>query len=217
MIIAQTINLGKKYGDHEIFRSVSLTFESGKIYGFIGRNGSGKSVLMKCMAGLVCPTSGYVEVLGKRIGRDVDFAEETGIAIEQPGLLLRKSAFENLRIMASLTHRPSSTEIVSLLKLVGLDPKDKKVVSKYSMGMKQRLGIALALLDSPKLLLLDEPMSNIDQTSAEEMRTLFRELAKQGKTVIVATHIKDDIADLCDCVCQFENKAVEILKNKSMG
>ncbi|MEG0835802.1 MAG: ABC transporter ATP-binding protein [Clostridia bacterium] len=217
MIIAQAVNLGKKYGENEIFRSVSITFESGKIYGFIGRNGSGKSVFMKCMAGLVCPTSGYVEVLGKQIGRDTDFAEETGIAIEQPGLLLRKSAFENLRIMTSLSRRPSSPEIISLLKLVGLDPREKKIMSKYSMGMKQRLGIALALLGSPKLLLLDEPMSNLDQTSAEEMRVLFRELAKQGKTVIVATHIKDDIADLCDHVCLFENKTVAILGNRTMG
>ncbi len=217
MIVAQTINLSKKYGEHEVFSSVSIEFESGKIYGFVGRNGSGKSVFMKCMAGLVCPTSGYVEVLGKRIGRDVDFAEETGIAIEQPGLLLKKSAFENLRIMASLTHRPSSSEIVSLLNLVGLDPKERKIVSRYSMGMKQRLGIALALLDNPKLLLLDEPMSNLDQTSADEMRALFRELAKQGKTIIVATHIKDDIADLCDCVCRFENKTVMISQNQAVG
>ncbi|MEG0048133.1 MAG: ABC transporter ATP-binding protein [Clostridia bacterium] len=213
MIIAQTVNLGKSFQENVVFQAVSIKFEAGKIYGLIGRNGSGKSVFMKCMAGLICPTSGYAEVLGKRIGRDVDFAEHTGIAIEQPGLLSRKSAYENMRILASLTSKPSSLEITNLLELVSLDPKEKKAVGKYSMGMKQRLGIAMALLGDPQLLLLDEPMSNLDQVGAQQLRILFQKLAQAGKTIVIATHIKDDIADLCNTLCHFADAAVVISEN----
>ena len=155
-------NLYKRFGEHEVLSAVNLEFESGQIYGLVGRNGSGKSVLLKCIAGLIIPTSGEICVLGEQVGKDTDFAPRTGIAIEQPGLLLRKSAFENMKILSALTKRPSYDEINRLIQLVGLDPCDKKPVGKYSMGMKQRLSIAMALLDDPDILLLDEPMSNLD-------------------------------------------------------
>ena len=200
--------LSKRFGDREVFRAVTLRFEPGRIYGLIGRNGSGKSVLMKCIAGLVRPSGGTVEVFGRQVGRDVDFAPDTGIAIEQPGLLLRKSAYDNMKILSALTGRPCGAEIARLIGQVGLDPGERKPVGKYSMGMKQRLSIAMALLGGPRLLLLDEPMSNLDARGAEEMRALFRRLADEGRTIVVATHVQADISELCDEVCHMEDYRV---------
>lgn len=216
MITVKVDQLTKRFGEDDILKSVSIDFEAGKIYALIGRNGSGKSVLMKCISGLVRPTSGFIEVFGKRIGRDVDFAPDTGIAIEQPGLLLRKSAFENMRILSALSKRPSVSEISQLIKSVGLDPNEKKVVGKYSMGMKQRLSIAMALLGDPKLLLLDEPMSNLDKSGADEMRSLFKKLASEGKTILIATHVQDDVSELCDGICCLE-AGLATYTTKAMG
>ena len=203
-------NLNKKFGDNEVLASINLEFEAGQIYGIVGRNGSGKSVLLKCIAGLVLPTSGEIRVLGKRIGKDIDFAPRTGIAIEQPGLLLRKSAYENMKTLAALTKRPSSEEINRLIQIVGLDPTEKKPVGKYSMGMKQRLSIAMALMDNPDILLLDEPMSNLDITSAAQMRALYQELAHRGKTILIATHVQEDVTELCNRICRIENGRASI-------
>ena len=189
-------NLYKRFGEHEVLSAVNLEFESGQIYGLVGRNGSGKSVLLKCIAGLIIPTSGEICVLGEQVGKDTDFA---------PGLLLRKSAFENMKILSALTKRPSYDEINRLIQLVGLDPCDKKPVGKYSMGMKQRLSIAMALLDDPDILLLDEPMSNLDSVGAAQMRSLYRSLAQKGKTILIATHVQEDVSELCDYVCRIEN------------
>lgn len=205
--------LVKRFGENEVLKSMSLDFESGRIYGLVGRNGSGKSVLLKCIAGLVVPTSGEINVLGKRIGKDVDFAPNTGIAIEQPGLLLRKSAFENMRALSALTQKPSNTEIARLIHMVGLDPHESKAVGKYSMGMKQRLSIAMALLDNPDILLLDEPMSNLDSAAASEMRNLYRGLANRGKTILIATHVQEDVSELCDCICHIDNGVASTIKN----
>ncbi|MCE5342953.1 MAG: ABC transporter ATP-binding protein [Eubacteriales bacterium] len=216
MTIIKVHELTKKFGDNVVLKSVSIDFEAGSIYGLIGRNGSGKSVLMKCIAGLVRPTSGTINVLGKQIGRDVDFAPDTGIAIEQAGLLLNKSAFDNIRILTSLTRKPSAEEINGLLMTVGLDPKERKVTRKYSMGMKQRLGIAMALLGDPKILLLDEPMSNLDMQGAAEMRILFQKLASIGKTIIIATHVQDDISGLCGKIFQLEYGVASNM-TKTMG
>lgn len=197
--------LVKRFGSDVVLNSISLEFEEGKIYGLIGRNGSGKSVLMKCIAGLVVATSGEINVFGKKIGKEIDIAPNTGIAIEQPGLLLQKNAFENMRMLSALTQRPSNNEISHLISLVGLNPKDKKAVGNYSMGMKQRLSIAMALLNNPQLLLLDEPMSNLDKSGATEMRSLFKNLAKEGKTILIATHVQEDVTELCDHICRIEN------------
>ena len=191
-------NLYKRFGEHEVLSAVNLEFESGQIYGLVGRNGSGKSVLLKCIAGLIIPTSGEICVLGEQVGKDTDFAPRTG-------LLLRKSAFENMKILSALTKRPSYDEINRLIQLVGLDPCDKKPVGKYSMGMKQRLSIAMALLDDPDILLLDEPMSNLDSVGAAQMRSLYRSLAQKGKTILIATHVQEDVSELCDYVCRIEN------------
>jgi ABC-2 type transport system ATP-binding protein len=216
-MIAVTVDqLTKRFGSQEALKSVSLSFDAGKIYGLVGRNGSGKSVLMKCIAGLIKPTSGSIVVFGSQIGKDCDFAPSTGIAIEQPGVLLKKSARENMRILSSLTAKPSKVEIDGLLEMVGLDPNDGKSASKYSMGMKQRLSIAMALLGNPKLLLLDEPMSNLDRVGCEEMRSLFRKLSAEGKTLVIATHVQKDVDDLCSGVVHM-NEGVATYEREAVG
>lgn len=217
MKIIQIHELSKKFGDNEVIKSVSLEFEAGKIYGLVGRNGSGKSVFLKCIAGLIIPTSGYIEVFGKRIGRDADFAPNTGIAIEQPGVLIKKSAAETLRTLASLTQKPQKKEITRLIELVGLDPSEKKPVGMYSMGMKQRLSIAMAMLGDPQLLLLDEPMSNLDHSAADDMRKLFARCALEGKTILIATHVRDDIEELCETVYEFSDGNISIKAHDAMG
>lgn len=208
--------LTKTFGENTVLQSVSLRFDEGNIYGLVGRNGSGKSILLKCIAGLVRPTSGTVRVMGKEIGHDADFAPDTGIFIEQPGLLVNRSAFENIRILASLTRKPVTSEINALIKTVGLDPGETKATRKYSMGMKQRLGIAMALLGDPKILLLDEPMSNLDQEGAGDMRILFQKLADEGKTLIIATHVQDDISGLCKTIFHLKN-GIAINETKAVG
>lgn len=205
--------LSKSFGSHDVLKNVSMELQFGKVYGLVGRNGSGKSVLMKCIAGLIRPTSGSIAVQGKRIGVDVDFAPSTGIAIEQPGLLLKKSALDNLRVLQALTTRPVVSDLQELIALVGLDPNERKATGKYSMGMKQRLSIAMALLGDPQLLLLDEPMSNLDKTGADEMRVLFRQLADRGKTLVIATHIQEDISGLCDDVFHMDAGVMTMTKD----
>ena len=209
-------NLSKKFGDKVVLNNVSLELPEGHIYGLVGRNGSGKSVLLKCIAGLIRPTGGTIEVFGKQIGKDIDFAPSTGIAIDQPGLLLRKSAKENMRALSALLHKPDDAQISMLLQKVGLQPDERKPVAQYSTGMKQRLSIAMAMLDAPKLLLLDEPMSNMDVSGASEMRRLFRNLSNEGTTLIIATHIAEDVEQLCNVVYRIREGEIIQDGNKMM-
>ncbi len=209
--------LSKKFGEQVVLNDVSLELPEGQIYGLVGRNGSGKSVLLKCIAGLIHPTSGTVEVFDKQIGKDVDFAPSTGIAIDQPGLLLRKSAKENMRALSALLHKPDDAQISSLLQKVGLQSDERKPVAQYSTGMKQRLSIAMAMLDAPKLLLLDEPMSNMDVSGSSEMRKLFRNIANEGTTLVIATHIAEDVEQLCNVVYRIREGNLIQDGNKTMG
>ncbi len=210
-------HLTKKFGEHVVLKDISLELPEGQIYGLVGRNGSGKSVLLKCIAGLIRPTTGTIEVFGKKIGKDVDFAPATGIAIDQPGLLLRKNARENMRELSALLHKPDNAQISTLLQKVGLQPDERKPVAQYSTGMKQRLSIAMAMLDAPKLLMLDEPMSNMDVNGAKEMRELFKNLAHEGATLVIATHIAEDVEQLCDTVYCIRDGEIVENRNKVMG
>ena len=146
----------KRYEKNEVLKDVSLTCEAGKIYGLIGRNGSGKTVLLKSICGFVIPTAGEVRVWGKQVGKDVDFPENIGFIIESPGFLLQESGIRNLKHLASIQRKIGINEIRQSMNTVGLDPDLKRHVGKYSMGMRQRLGIAQAIMEKPKLLILDE-------------------------------------------------------------
>ena len=197
-------DVSKSFGDAEVLREVSRDFEAGKIHGIVGNNGSGKTVLMKCICGFLRPDKGSILVRGKQVGRDMDFPDDMGIIIETPGFLPKMSGMKNLALLASLRRRIDREAIRRSIECVGLDPDSKKPVGKYSLGMRQRLGIAQAIMENPSLLILDEPLNGLDKTGAADMRALIKELRTQGKTVILASHNQTDIDELCDTVCEMD-------------
>ena len=196
----------------EILRDISAVFEKGKIHGLIGRNGSGKTMLMKCICGFVRPTAGTVTVNGKQIGKECDFPESTGIIIETPGFIPYYSGYRNLKILADLNRKIGKEEIRSTMQKVGLDPDLKRHVRKYSLGMRQRLGLAQAIMENPDLLILDEPMNGLDKDGVNDMRQYLLELKEQGKTILIASHSSEDISVLCDTVHEMDKGVLTFLK-----
>ena len=183
---------------------VDLALTPGKIHGIIGRNGSGKTVLMKMICGLYRPSGGTITVRGKRVGVDVEIPERMGILIETPGFLPFYSGRKNLRILAELNGACTRARVDEVILMVGLIPTEPKHVSKYSLGMKQRLGIAQAIMEDPDLLILDEPMNGLDNAGVRDMRELFLGLKARGKTILLASHNREDIEALCDTVCEMD-------------
>lgn len=197
-------NVVKRFRDQVVLKNVSISFEKGQIHGIVGRNGSGKTVLFKCICGLMHPEEGVILVNGKRVGRDVDMPEDIGAIIEAPGFLPNYSGYKNLRFLANIRRKIGKEEIVNVLKTVGLDPESRKHVGKYSLGMRQRLGIAQAIMEDPEILILDEPMNGLDNTGVQDIRALLLELKAQGKTILLASHNHEDIAALCDTVHEMD-------------
>ena len=193
-------NLVKRYKDITVLQEVSVAFEANRIHGLIGRNGSGKSVLLKCICGLISPTSGRVTVNGKPVRKDGRYPVNLGAIIESPGFLPYYSGYGNLKKLASIRGRATPQHIRQAMAQVGLDPDNRKWISKYSSGMKQRLGIAQAIMEDPQLIILDEPMNNLDLDGVEEMRALFKTLRDKGKTILLTSHNMQDIDALCDTV-----------------
>ena len=194
----------KSFGPETVLRNVSLNLRAGAIHGIIGRNGSGKTVLMKCVCGFMNPNQGEIRVFGRHIGRDCDFAPDTGMLIETPGFLPHETGLNNLLWLARLGKRAPKERVKELIRQVGLDPALKKPVSQYSLGMRQRLGIAQALLDDPKLLILDEPMNGLDKTGVKDMRALLLGLREEGRTILLASHFAQDVDELCDTVSEMD-------------
>lgn len=200
----QVKNLSKDFGQDRVLKCVNRDFESGKIHGIVGNNGSGKTVLMKCICGFLLPTEGTVIVNGRRVGKDVDFPLDLGVIIETPGFLPGVTGVKNLEILASLNKKIGLSEIADAIRRVGLDPLMKKPVGKYSLGMRQRLGIAQAIMEDPSLLILDEPLNGLDKHGVAEMRKLIKGLKDEGKTILLASHNQGDIDELCDTVCEMD-------------
>ena len=205
-------NVTKKFKEQSVLETTSVSFEKGKIHGIIGNNGSGKTVLFKIICGLLLPTTGKVTVNGTEVGKEADFAPDTGILIETPGFLSFESGYRNLKDLASIRNKINDEQIQMNIQRVGLDPKDKKRVGKYSMGMRQRLGIAQAIMENPSLLILDEPMNGLDKHGAAEIRQLLMDLRAEGKTILIASHIAEDIHILCDTVYEIENGVLTRIK-----
>ena len=193
-------NVSKKFKDKIVIDKVSLELPTGQIHGLIGRNGSGKTVLMKMIVGFLKPDNGIINVFGNTIGKDTDFAKNIGVIIETPGFLPFESGFSNLKYLASIRGIISNEEIKSAISSVGLNPDDKKHVGKYSLGMRQRLGLAQAIMENPDLLILDEPMNGLDKDGVRDMRQYLLNLKEQGKTILIASHSAEDIDVLCDTV-----------------
>lgn len=205
-------NLTKKFKESVVLDNVNISFEKGKVHGLIGRNGSGKTMLMKSICGIVPPTSGEIVVGGKRIGKDTDIPKNVGVIIETPGFIPNYSAYSNLKFLAALNNRIGKNEIRNAIKSVGLDPDDKKRVGKFSLGMRQRLGLAQAIMEDPELLILDEPMNGLDKDGVADMREYLLALKKQGKTLLIASHSAEDIDILCDTVCEMDKGRLTVVR-----
>ena len=216
MNIISVKNLSKDFGQERVLKSVSRDFERGKIHGIVGNNGSGKTVLMKCICGFLIPDAGSITVNGERVGVDVDFPRDMGLIIETPGFLPNMTGVKNLEILASLNKKIGLEEIAAAIRRVGLDPLMKKPVGKYSLGMRQRLGIAQAIMENPSLLILDEPLNGLDKHGVREMRQLIKGLKEQGKTILLASHNQGDIDELCDTVCEMDAGVMTMIREESI-
>ena len=216
MNIISVKNLSKAFGQERVLHNVTRDFEKGRIHGIVGNNGSGKTVLMKCICGFLIPTEGEVIVNGKRVGKDVDFPPGLGLIIETPGFLPNMTGVKNLEILASLNKKIGLEEIAAAIRRVGLDPLMKKPVGKYSLGMRQRLGIAQAIMENPSLLILDEPLNGLDKHGVREMRQLIKGLKEQGKTILLASHNEGDIDELCDTVCEMDAGVMTMIREESI-
>ena len=191
-------HVSKSFQTYRALDDISLDIEKGKIYGIIGRNGSGKTVLFKCICGFLKTDSGEIKVDGKIIGKEIEAPQNAGIIIENPGFLPAYSGCQNLKFLADINKKIGKREIRDVLEKVGLDPTMKKPVGKYSLGMRQRLGIAQAIMENPSLLILDEPMNGLDYQGGKDVRKILLDLKAEGKTILLASHNREDIAFLCD-------------------
>ena len=191
-------HVSKSFQTYRALDDVSLDIEKGKIYGIIGRNGSGKTVLFKCICGFLKTDSGEIKVDGKIIGKEIEAPQNAGIIIENPGFLSAYSGYQNLKFLADINKKIGKQEIRDVLEKVGLDPTIKKPVGNYSLGMRQRLGIAQAIMENPSLLILDEPMNGLDYQGVKDVRKILLDLKEEGKTILLASHNREDIAFLCD-------------------
>lgn len=194
----EIIHLHKRMGNKEILNDICAELESGKIYGFFGRNGSGKTMLFRAICGLIKPTSGEIRINGKTLHKDRSFPESVGVIIESPGFWEYYTGFENLKLLASIKKEISDQKIKSSIQRVGLNPEDDRVYKKYSLGMKQRLAIAQAIMEEPDLLVLDEPTNALDEQGVDLVRNILLEEKTRGATILIASHNKEDIELLSD-------------------
>ncbi len=215
-IVIRVEGVYKRFGTDTVLKDVSRSFERGRIHGIVGNNGSGKTVLMKCICGFLIPDSGSITVNGERVGVDVDFPRDMGLIIETPGFLPNMTGVKNLEILASLNKKIGLEEIAAAIRRVGLDPLMKKPVGKYSLGMRQRLGIVQAIMEDPTLLILDEPLNGLDKHGVREMRQLIKGLKEQGKTILLASHNQGDIDELCDTVCEMDAGVMTMIREESI-
>lgn len=207
--IVQVKDVFLKIKKDVILDKINVNFEKGKIHGLIGRNGSGKTMLMKCICGFVKVTSGQVIVDNKIIGKDCDFPNNIGVIIETPGFIPYYSGFRNLKLLAKINNKITDDDIKRAMESVGLNPILKRAVGKYSLGMRQRLGLAQAIMENLEILILDEPMNRLDKEGVQDMRKYLIELRKQGKTIILASHSSEDISVLCDTVNEMDKGKIK--------
>lgn len=198
------MDLSLKFGNYFALKDVNVSFEKGAIHGIVGRNGSGKTVLFKCICGLLSNYSGRIMINGEDRRSLKTEKANIGMIIEAPGFVMGYSGYRNLRFLADIRHSIRKENILNAMRTVGLDPSSKKHVEKYSMGMRQRLGIAQVIMEEPDMLILDEPMNGLDNAGVDDMRSLFSTLRNQGKTLILASHNPLDIETLCDTVCEMD-------------
>ena len=193
-------NISKKIHGSTVLKNVSMTLESGTVYGLLGKNGSGKTMLMRAICGLIRPTSGTIEIDGKVIGKDLSFPQSVGMILETPVFLPDKTGYENLRLLASIRGEVGPREVKGALKRVGLDAEDQRKVKKYSLGMRQRLGIASAIMEQPELLLLDEPFNGLDESGCQLVQEIILEQRSKGCLTLLACHDRSELETLSDYI-----------------
>ena len=198
-------NVNKSFGQTVVLSNINIEFEKGKVHGLIGRNGSGKTMLMKCICSFVPISSGQIIIDGQVLKKDFDIPKNIGVIIETPGFLPAYNAYKNLKFLADIQGKISKQEIYDAIDKVGLDSKSKKHVGKYSLGMRQCLGLAQAIMENPDILILDEPMNGLDNQGVEDVREILLNLKDEGKSIILASHNKEDIEVLCDEVYEMDH------------
>ena len=205
-------NVSKSFGQHKVLDNINLNCEKGFIYGIVGHNGSGKTVLFKSICGFIKPDSGVITINGKP---NLDISKfNLGVIIEAPAYISELSGIDNLTYLYEIKNKRNRRHLEEMMELVGLDPLSKKKVGKYSMGMKQRLAIAQAIMEEQDILILDEPMNGLDKQGVEDMRNLFIRLKEEGKTIVLASHNKEDIDILCDYVYEIDSGKLKNIRDK---
>lgn len=207
-------NGSKSFGKRIIYKNLNIKINEGECVGFIGGNGTGKSVLFQLMTGLLPIDTGKVIVNGKILGKDGDFPEDVGILINSPGYIDCYSGFKNLQMLARIQGKIGDEEIKSAMQLVGLDPENKTHVKRYSMGMKQKLGIAQAIMEHQKIIILDEPYNALDFNTNKEITKLLNELKEEGRTILLTSHQHEYLEKLCDTMYYIENGELELFDEK---
>ena len=203
-------SVSKYFGKTCVLNNINLEMETGHIYGFWGRNGSGKTMLMRIISGLVFPSDGAIIIGGEQLGKDISFPRSIGALIENPGFIPGYSGFKNLKILASIRNKISDADIREVMLHMGLDPDDRKKAKKYSLGMKQKLGIAAALMEKPDLILLDEPTNALDENSTKVLKEILLEHKRRGALLIVACHIREELEYLSDeIICLNEGHVIK--------
>ena len=207
--IIEVKNVYKSFKNIEVLHDVSLQVDAGSICGIIGRNGSGKTVLFKCICGFLQTDRGEIQVEGKAVGKDKSTLSNLGIIIESPGFLRHYSGYKNLEFLMGLNGKADREKINAVLDLVGLAEQKNKKVGKYSMGMRQRLGIAQAIMEEQNILILDEPMNGLDNQGVEDIRKLLLKLKEKGTAILLASHNQEDIRQLCDFVYEMDSGRIQ--------
>ena len=210
-LIINAQDVHKRFGDKQVLDGLDFQLPAGQIYAICGKNGSGKSVFLRILTGLMFPTDGQVTIFGQRIGGEVEFPAKTGALIDHPGFLLNESGRRNLVLLAKISGKVTPEKIDETLRFVGLDPTDRKPFKTYSVGMRQRLGLAQAIMEDPDLLILDEPTAGLDFDGQREIYEYLIELRKQGKTILITSHSQGEIKLLCDQAFLLKNGKLEVI------
>ena len=200
----QIRNLSKKIKNNVVLDHINLELDKGKIYGFRGINGSGKTMLFRAICGLIIPTEGEIIIDNKKLHKDISFPESIGVLIENPGFLPNYTGKQNLKLLAEIKDIVSSDDIDKIITLVGLDPNDRRKYKQYSLGMKQKLGIAQALMEDPELILLDEPTNSLDEDSVRNILDIIEKEKRKGKTILIASHDKLSLDEISDYIYKID-------------
>lgn len=210
----ELINVSKSFNKRNIFNNVNLRIEKGSTIGIIGANGSGKSVLFQLICGFLKVDNGEIYIRGKKLGKDFDFPKDVGILINTPGYIDIYSGFKNLKFLAGINNKIDDKKIISTLEIVGLNPEDKTKVKDYSMGMKQKLGIAQAIMEDQDIIILDEPFNALDFKTYNDIKKLILNLKDKGNTILLTSHNYDDIEELCDKIYVIVDSSIQELSEE---